>query len=69
MAIRTGPNLFTRALKKEKHQLIVKPAKLKSRLMSMARKDALIVIPEGWEEWVAGEILEIQLLNPDFNYR
>jgi hypothetical protein len=29
----------------------------------MARKDALIIIPEGWEEWIAGEIIEIQLLN------
>jgi molybdopterin molybdotransferase len=56
-------------LEKEKHQLIVKPAKLKSRLASMARKDALIIIPEGWEEWVAGEIIEVQLLNTDFNYR
>ena len=56
-------------LEKEKDQLIVKPAKLKSRLASMARKDALIIIPEGWEEWVAGEIIEIQLLNADFNYR
>jgi molybdopterin molybdotransferase len=52
----------------DKHQLIVKPAKLRSRLISMARKDALIVIPEGWDEWIAGEIIEIQLLNPDFNY-
>jgi molybdopterin molybdotransferase len=56
-------------LEKEKHQLIVKPAKLKSRLTSMARKDALIIIPEGWEEWIAGEIIEVQLLNTDFNYR
>ncbi|MEJ2223027.1 MAG: molybdopterin molybdotransferase MoeA, partial [Desulfobacterales bacterium] len=56
-------------LEKDKHQLIVKPAKLKSRLASMARKDALIIIPEGWEEWIAGEIIEIQLLNADFNYR
>jgi molybdopterin molybdotransferase len=56
-------------LEKEKHQLIVKPAKLKSRLASMARKDALIIIPEGWEEWIAGEIIEIQLLNTAFNYR
>jgi molybdopterin molybdotransferase len=56
-------------LEKEKHALIVKPAKLKSRLISMARKDALIIIPEGWEEWIAGEIIEIQLLNPDFNHR
>jgi molybdopterin biosynthesis enzyme len=35
----------------------------------MARKDALIVIPEGWEEWIAGEIIDVQLLNPDLNYR
>ena len=53
----------------EKNQITVTPAKLKSRLISMARKDALIVIPEGWEEWIAGEIIEIQLLNPDFNHR
>lgn len=52
-------------LEEDQHQLIVKPAKLKSRLISMARKDALIIIPEGWEEWVAGEVIEIQLLNPD----
>jgi molybdopterin molybdotransferase len=53
-------------LEKSKNQLIVKPAKLKSRLISMARKEALIIIPEGWEEWNAGEIIEIQLLNPEF---
>jgi molybdopterin molybdotransferase len=53
-------------LEKHKNQLMVKPAKLKSRLISMARKEALIIIPEGWEEWVAGEIIEIQLLNPEF---
>ena len=56
-------------LEQEKNQLIVKPAKLKSRLISMARKDALIIIPEGWEEWIAGETIDVQLLNPDFNYR
>jgi molybdopterin molybdotransferase len=55
-------------LEAEQHQLIVTPAKLKSRLVSMARKDALIIIPEGWEEWIAGEIIDIQLLNPDFYY-
>ncbi|MGD1970748.1 MAG: molybdopterin molybdotransferase MoeA, partial [Desulfobacterales bacterium] len=52
-------------LEADKHRLIAKPAKLKSRLISMARKDALIVIPEGWEEWIAGEIIDVQLLNPD----
>jgi len=53
-------------LEKSKSQLSVKPAKLKSRLISMARKEALIIIPEGWEELIAGEIIEIQLLNPEF---
>ena len=56
-------------LETEKNQIIVQPAKLGSRLISMARKDALIVIPEGWEEWIAGEIIEVQLLNLDFGHR
>ena len=56
-------------LKIEKNQTIVQPAKLDSRLISMARKDALIVIPEGWEEWIAGEIIAVQLLNLDFSHR
>ncbi|MGD2096456.1 MAG: molybdopterin molybdotransferase MoeA [Desulfobacterales bacterium] len=54
-------------LQADKHQLIVTPAKLKSRLVSMARKDALIIIPEGWEEWVAGEMIQIQLMTPEFS--
>ena len=53
-------------LEKGKNKLIVKPAKLTSRLISMARKEALIIIPEGWEEWKAGETIEIQLLNSEF---
>ncbi len=53
-------------LQEDNHQLIVTPAKLKSRLVSMARKDALIIIPEGWEEWMAGDTIEVQLLNPKF---
>ncbi|MGD8881294.1 MAG: molybdopterin molybdotransferase MoeA [Desulfobacterales bacterium] len=65
-----GPKDWTQfihaQLEKDKKQLVVKPAKLKSRLISMARKEALIIIPEGWEEWNAGEIIEIQLLNPEF---
>ncbi len=56
-------------LETEKNQIIVQPSKLGSRLISMARKDALIVIPEGWEEWIAGEIVEVQLLNLDFGHR
>jgi molybdopterin molybdotransferase len=47
------------------HRLIVKPAKLKSRLVSMARKDALIIIPEGREALTAGDSIDIQLLKPN----
>ena len=38
------------------------PARLKSRLVSMARKQALIMIPEDREEIPAGEIIAIQLI-------
>jgi molybdopterin molybdotransferase len=51
-------------LETKTHQLIVKPAKLRSQLISMARKDALIIIPEGWEEWTAGEIIDVQIVTP-----
>jgi len=65
-----GPKDWTQfihaRLEKDKNQLIVTPARLKSRLISMARKEALIIIPEGWEEWKTGETIEIQLLNPEF---
>jgi molybdopterin molybdotransferase len=43
--------------------IMVHPAKQKSRLQSMARKDALIVIPEGCEALSGGEVIHIQLLN------
>ena len=49
-------------LDREKKQLIVRPAKLKSRLQSMARKEALILIPEDRDEITAGEWVEIQIL-------
>ena len=49
-------------LEKNKEQLVVHPAKLKSRLQSMARKDALIMIPENRQEIAAGETIEIQIL-------
>jgi molybdopterin molybdotransferase len=49
-------------LAKEKGQLVVHPAKLKSRLQSMARKEALIPIPEDRDEITAGEQVEIQIL-------
>jgi molybdopterin molybdotransferase len=48
-------------LAKEKNQLSVTPSKIESRLISMARKEALIIIPEGWDKWLAGEIIDIQL--------
>ncbi len=49
-------------LEKRQNQLIVHPARLKSTLQSMARKEALIIIPEDREEIAAGEIIDIQLL-------
>ena len=49
-------------LDKEKGQLVVHPAKLKSRLQSMARKEALISIPEDRDKINAGELVEIQIL-------
>ncbi|UCE56215.1 MAG: molybdopterin molybdotransferase MoeA [Desulfobacterales bacterium] len=51
-------------LEKRNDQLFVHPAKLKSRLQSMARKEALIIIPEDREELAAASLIEIQLLNP-----
>ncbi len=50
-------------LDKEKGQLIVRPAKLKSRLQSMARKEALILIPEDRNEISAGERVKVQILD------
>ncbi|UCB49973.1 MAG: molybdopterin molybdotransferase MoeA [Deltaproteobacteria bacterium] len=47
-----------------KDAIMVRPAKQKSRLQSMARKDALIVIPEGCEALSRGEVIQIQLLIP-----
>jgi molybdopterin molybdotransferase len=42
----------------------VRPARLASRLRSMAAKEALIVIPEGRAEIEAGETVDIQRLEP-----
>lgn len=53
--------IHARLEKKEDHR-IVHPAKLKSRLQSMARKEALISIPEDREKLNAGETIDIQLL-------
>ena len=48
------------ALTGEGRELRVRPAKLRSRLQSMARKDGLIVIPEGTEELPAGAVIAVQ---------
>jgi len=50
-------------LENRENQLWVHPAKLKSGLQSMARKEALIIIPEDQDELPAGETIAIQLLN------
>jgi molybdopterin molybdotransferase len=42
----------------------VHPIKQESRLQSMARKDALIVIPEGCKGLPRGEVIQVQLLGP-----
>jgi molybdopterin molybdotransferase len=44
--------------------LWVSPARLKSRLKSMAEKEALVIIPEEREEIPAGETTHVQLLGP-----
>jgi molybdopterin molybdotransferase len=48
----------------EKHPdgLRVHPARLKSALLSMAQKEAIIIIPEDREEITAGEIIDVQVL-------
>ena len=51
-------------IEKEENTLMVYPAKQESRIQSMARKEALIVIPEGCEELSQGEEIVIQLLIP-----
>jgi molybdopterin molybdotransferase len=49
-------------LEYRQNELWVYPALLKSTLQSMARKEALIIIPEGREKIDAGETVDIQLL-------
>jgi molybdopterin molybdotransferase len=49
-------------LENREDQLWVHPAKLKSGLQSMARKEARIIIPEDRNELTAGETIAIQLL-------
>ena len=49
-------------LEKRENQLWVHPARIQSALQSMARKEALIIIPEDCNELAAGETIAIQLL-------
>jgi len=49
-------------LQRKDGELTVSPARLHSRLRSMAEKDALIIIPEDRTELPAGETVEVQLL-------
>lgn len=51
-------------LEYRQNQLLVHPARLKSSLQSMARKEALIIIPEDRHKISAGETINIQLLAP-----
>jgi molybdopterin molybdotransferase len=44
--------------------MTVKPYKASSRLVSMARKDSFILLPEGVEEISAGREITIQVLSP-----
>ncbi|MFZ5563888.1 MAG: gephyrin-like molybdotransferase Glp [Thermodesulfobacteriota bacterium] len=51
------------AAQKQAGELIVVPLQQKSRLQTMAGKNALICIPEGTEELRAGTLIEVQLLD------
>ena len=50
-------------LENREDQLWVHPARLKSGLQSMARKEALIIIPEDREEILADEAIDVQILH------
>ncbi len=51
-------------LEKAPGGLLAVPSRLKSRLKSMAGKEALIVIPEDRHELPAGELIDVQALKP-----
>ena len=53
-------------LENRQDQLWVHPARLKSGLQSMVRKEALIIIPEDRDELATGETIAIQLLTLPF---
>jgi molybdopterin molybdotransferase len=58
-------NFVHARLERKGDRLIVHPAKLESRLQSMARKEAIIIVPEEREKLQAGEIVSVQILvNP-----
>ncbi|MFC1862976.1 gephyrin-like molybdotransferase Glp [Thermodesulfobacteriota bacterium] len=48
--------------KGDSNNLMVEPLRKESRLKAMARKEALIIIPEGREELAGGEEVDIQVL-------
>ena len=54
-------------LQRTEGTLWASPARMKSRLRSMAEKDALIIIPEDRDEIPAGETVNVQLLRPNLS--
>jgi molybdopterin molybdotransferase len=48
-------------------EMVVQPVKLKSRLQSMAYKQAIIVIPEGVEILHADSRIKVQVLTPPYS--
>jgi len=54
-------------LVKSGDQIRVQPSRQKSRLQSMAKKEGLIIIPEGCEEFSEGEQIDVQMTRP-FHY-
>ncbi|MDY6825087.1 MAG: molybdopterin molybdotransferase MoeA [Thermodesulfobacteriota bacterium] len=55
-------------LRRNREGFRVLPLKQKSRLQSMARKNSLIVIPEGQEAYKQGADVPVQVLTPDVLY-
>jgi len=59
---KTWTDFIHARLENREDQLWVHPARLKSGLQSMAKKQALIIIPEDRDEIVAGETINVQIL-------
>jgi len=53
---------FGATLNRQGEELIVEPMKEASRLRSMARRDGIIMIPEGVEELREGSVVEVQVV-------